>query len=331
MENQINNHSSNSTLQRSNAPILQPSSPRDPDEINLLEYIYALVKNKWWVVGATLLGLLLGFGAAKIEGPRWVAEVIIAPKEVESQKTPNLSAFGAFGGIVASQLNMGGNASLDKIDLILDSREFNAKFVEKFNLVPVIYKLQWPKAYKNFWDSARQNWKPEFVQPKPLEMGGMVKSTYLKKTLNKNNTMTLKIQSKDSAFTIDCANNYISYLNDYIKLNVQADAKENVFYLEKQLNSIADPLLREKIQSLIASEIEKQMVVSKEAFRIVDPAYLLKTFREKRLYPLVFGFGLFFLALIIIMLKQAISSINKTEEDNRWMVKIKKELLLFKK
>jgi hypothetical protein len=26
-------------------------SLRDPDEINLLEYIYVLIKNKWWVKG----------------------------------------------------------------------------------------------------------------------------------------------------------------------------------------------------------------------------------------------------------------------------------------
>jgi len=302
-------------------------SPRDPDEINLLEYIYVLVKNKWWIVGFTVLGLMLGYVAAKIKGPTWVAEVMIAPHETESQKTPSFAGLGALGGIVASQLNIGGNASLDKIDLILDSREFGAKLIDRYSLLPTIYKYQWPKTYHKSWDSLQNTWKADFIQPKPLEMGSFIKSK-IKKTTNKNNTMTLDIKSRDSTFSINLANNYIEYLNEYIKSNVQTDARENVSYLEKQLNGISDPLLREKIQGLIANEIEKEMVVSKEAFRIVDPVYLSKTFKEKKLYPLVFGFGMFFMICLVLVFGQAFSSAEKTEEDRQLLDKIKSEMFL---
>jgi uncharacterized protein involved in exopolysaccharide biosynthesis len=305
-------------------------STRDPDEINLLEYFYALVRRKNWIICLTITGLVLGYVAAKIKGPTWVAEAIIAPKETDSQKGPSLAGFGALGGIVASQLNIGGDASLDKIDIILDSREFNATLVEKNNLLPVIYKYQSPKAYKKFWDTVQQKWNQEFIQPKFLDMGGMVKG-YLKKVTNKNKTMTIKVQSKDSTFTITLANKYVIFLNDYIKTNIQNDAKENVEYLDKQLNGIADPLLREKLQSLIANEIEKEMVVSKEAFRVVDPVYLSKTFKQKKLYPLVFGFGLFFLSCLFVVFIHAFSSADKTEEDKRLLEKIKQELFLAKK
>jgi LPS O-antigen subunit length determinant protein (WzzB/FepE family) len=305
-------------------------STRDPDEINLLEYFYALVHRKNWIIGLTIAGLVLGFIAAKVKGPTWVAEAIIAPKETDSQKAPSFAGLGALGGLVASQLNIGGNASLDKIDLILDSREFNAQLVDKNNLLPDIYKNKYRKAYKKYWDTTQNKWKPEFEQPKLLDMGGMVKG-YLKKITNKNNTMSIKIQSKDSTFTINLANKYVTFLNDYIKTNVQGDAKENVDYLEKQLDAIADPLLREKLQSLIANEIEKEMVVSKEAFRVVDPVYMTKTFKEKKLYPLVFGFGLFFLSCLLVIFTHAFSSADKTEEDKKLLEKIKKELFFAKK
>jgi len=300
----------------------------DPDEINLLEYFYALVHKKWWIIGLTILGIVLGYVVAKVKGPKWEAEVIIAPKETDSQKGPNLSSFGALSGLVASQLNIGGNASLDKIDLILDSREFNSHLVESNNLLPFIYKCNYPKAYKKLWDSTQQKWTPEFTQPKFLDLGGMVRGS-LKKEIKKNNTMSIKIQSKDSLFSYTIANTYVTFLNDYIKTNVQDDAKENVAYLDKQLNSIADPLLREKLQALISNEIEKQMVVSKEAFRIIDPVYLTKTFKEKKLYPLVFGFGLFFMSCLLIIFAHAFNSADKTEEDKLLLNKIKKELLLF--
>jgi uncharacterized protein involved in exopolysaccharide biosynthesis len=125
----------------------QTSPQSNPDEINLLEYIYALVKHKWLIIGLTFFGLVSGYVAAQIKRPTWVAKAVIAPREAESQKMPSFSGLGALGGIVASQLNLGGNASLDKIDLILDSREFGAKLIDHYSLLPTIYKHQRPKVY----------------------------------------------------------------------------------------------------------------------------------------------------------------------------------------
>jgi LPS O-antigen subunit length determinant protein (WzzB/FepE family) len=305
----------------------QATCYKDPDEINLLEYLYALVHWKWLIIGLTILGFVLGNVLAMKKGPKWVADVVIAPKESESQKTTSLSGLGALSGIVASQLNIGGNASLDKIDLILSGREFNSKLVEKYDLLPLIFKEHMPKAYKKLRDTVNNSWVKGFRPPKPLEYGGMVKGFYLKDVINKNNTMTLSIKSKDSLLSITLANDYIEFLNDYIKTNVQEDAKENVQYLETQLNGISDPLLREKLQSLIASEIEKQMVVSKEAFRIVDPVFMSKQFKEKRLYPMVFAAGLFFISCLFVVFMQAFSSAEKTEEDRKLLDNIKRELL----
>lgn len=299
----------------------------DPDEINLLEYIYALVKNKWLILGATVLGLAGGYGAAKVKGPTWVAEVVIAPKEAESQKTPNLSSLGAFGGLVASQLSMGGNASLDKIDILLNSRDFNARLIEKYNLLPDLYRYKWPKVYAKEWDSTANGWKKSFRKPERLGMGSFLKGTFLKQT-TKDNLMTIQISSRDSALSLNISNYYIAFLNDDIKTTVQRDAKENVEYLERQLITIADPLLREKIQALIADEIEKTMVVSKEAFRVVDPVYLEEKFKEKQLYPMVFGAGMFFVVVVLIVLGHAFGTANKTEEDRLLIMKIRNALLL---
>ena len=123
-------------------PAAQTTAPayHDPDEINLLEYVYALVKRKWFIIGLTLLGLAGGRLVALIKGPTYICEMVIAPKEAESQKAPSFSGFGALGGIVASQLNMGGNASLEKIETILGTRKFNAEMINHYDLLPFIYK-----------------------------------------------------------------------------------------------------------------------------------------------------------------------------------------------
>ncbi|MBN1308635.1 MAG: hypothetical protein JXA18_11995, partial [Chitinispirillaceae bacterium] len=190
------------------------SPVHDPDEINLLEYLYALVKNKWLIIGVTLFGLIGGYVAALVKGPTWSAEAVIAPKEDETKKTPNLSSFGAFGGLVASQLNIGGNASLEKIEMILDSRDFSARFIEKYNLLPSLYRYQWPKIYAEEWDSAGGKWKSTFKKPEPLGMGDFFKGTFVKKKLNDNNTMTLEIRSRDSTLSLQLAGTIVEFLDE---------------------------------------------------------------------------------------------------------------------
>ncbi len=300
----------------------QPPAPvqqyQDPDEINLLEYFYALVKNKWLIAGAAILGLIGGYAAAIIKGPSYVATAVIAPRETDSQKAPNLSGLGMFGGIVASQLNIGGNASLDKIDLILDSRKFNADMIEAHELLPLVYA--------EYWDTAAQAWEDEFIPPESFKAGGYVKSEYLEKEINKNNTMNLTVSSSDSLVAAGILDAYLTHLDVFIRSSVQTEAKENRDYLENKLISITDPLLRAKIQELIANEVEKEMVVSKEAFRVIDPVFVSKKFKEKKLYPLVFAFGLFFLAVLFVVFRHALLSADKTEEDQRLIEGIKKEL-----
>lgn len=318
------------TNQSQNSPIVtshqSPVTNPDPDEINLLEYIYVLVKNKWWIIGATIIGILAGYGLALKKGPRFTTEAIIAAKESETQKTPNLSSFGAFSGLVATQLNISANPGLDKIDLILESRKFNAELIEKYDLLPMLYKEAMPKLYPKVFDTLKNCWKPDFKKPVMLGMGGMLKGAYLKRE-TKAGLMTIRIESKDSTFSDTLLSKYLQYLNSYIQDNVQTDAKENVSYLEKQLVTIADPLLREKIQTLIANELEKAMLVSKEAFRIVDPPFKYVTFKQKKLFPMVFGAGLFFMTMMIVVFGHAFASGQKTDEDRELIKKIRKSLL----
>jgi LPS O-antigen subunit length determinant protein (WzzB/FepE family) len=294
-----------------------PSS--DPDEINLLEYAYVLIKAKWWIVGLSFFGLVVGLVAAYIKGPSWVTETVIAPKETETQKAPNLGSLGLLGGMVASQLNLGGNASLDKIDLILDSRRFNAQLAYRYNLLPFIFS--------KYLDKKTNAWKKDFVPPiDSLSTGIALKGQFLKKETKPNNTMILTIKSNDSLATATITSAYLQFLDEYYRSSVQQNAKENSTYLENQLLTITDPLIRAKLQEMIASEVEKQMLVSKEAFQVLDPPYQKKVFKEKRLYPLVFGAGLFFVSMLWFVLAHALASSQKTDEDKTLISHIKDEL-----
>ncbi len=305
-------------MEEQNNP-MQSKPHSDPDEINLLEYLYVLVKNKWIIIGLTILGLVGGYIGALIKGPVYIADAVIAPKESESVRTPDLSGLGMFGGVVASQLNIGGNASLEKIELILNSRSFNAEIVEQKNLIPLVYP--------ELWDTVNNKWAGEGEMPRFISVGGYIKGKFLEKEINKNGTMTINIEHEDSLFSYKVLTAYLEYLDSYIRENVQEEAKENRDYLEKQIVGVTDPLLRAKFQELIAKEVEKMMVVSKEAFRIVDPVFAYKSFKEKKLFPLIFAFGMFFLAVLFVVFKHAFTSGDKTEGDKILIDDIKREIV----
>lgn len=292
------------------------------DEINILEYIYVLVKNKWWIIGFALLGLVSGYLLAIIKGPTFKAEAVIAAKENENKTAPNLSGLGAFGGLVASQLNIGGNPGLDKIDLILGSRKFNAELIEKYALLPQVIKNLYPKVYKIWYDTVKNEWKEGFEKPNILSIGAAVSSEILKRQLNVNNTMTIMVNSKDSIFADTLLSKSLQYLNVYIKDMVLREARENVSYLDKQLEIVADPLLREKLQGLIANEIEKEMLVSKEAFRVVDPQLRTVEYKDKKMLSVVFSCCFLFLTVLIIVVGHTLAS-QRSREDEELIQKIK--------
>jgi hypothetical protein len=322
-------YSRNENIPMQKSPDSQKSSQyspvNNPDEINLLEYIYVLVKNKWWILGAALFGLAAGYIAAIVKGPTYVAEAVIAAKENDNKSTPNLSSLGAFSGLVASQLNISGNPGLDKIELILGSRKFGAEMVERYGLLPEIIKNLNPKVYAKAYDTIQNKWVKDFVQPNLLMIGSALNGAFLKKEI-KNNTMIISIESKDSTFSDTLLSRYLQYLNIYIQSTVRTDAKDNVSYLEKQLITVADPFLREKIQGLISNELEKEMLVSKEAFKVIDPPIRNVNFKAKKLYPIGFCGGLSIMVTFLIFVLNAFFNAQKTEYDKVLLEKIKNKL-----
>ncbi|MBD3420710.1 MAG: hypothetical protein GF398_11385 [Chitinivibrionales bacterium] len=304
-------------------PVYRQQPVDDPDEINLLEYFYALIKHKWIIILATSLGLAGGYSAAIVKGPSFVAEATIAPKEKEDQKMPSISGFGALGGIVANQLNLGGNASLEKIALVLGTRKFNGELVEEYKLLPFIYKHSAPERYAEFYDSARNSWKDDFDKPDKMIIGDML-SGLVEHEINEN-AMTLTISSKDSLYATRLIGIYIEFLDNYLRKMVQEESQSNEKYLTERIQIVSDVLLREKILSLIAQEEERQMLVSKEAFKVIDPPFTRKEFKAKKLYPIVFGFGLFFITVLFVVFGHAFTSADKTEEDKLLLEKIKRE------
>jgi len=298
------------------------------DEINLLELFYVFVKFKTIIIIFCGIGFIGGFIAARVKGPTHTSQAVLMARESD-RPTPNLGAFGAFGGLAG--LNIAGNPGLERIQLILNSREFNSRFIEKYDLTTGIYAYannKWlRKTYRNFYDTTSGKWDENIILYRPEQLSGVLSSTLFKKNITKEGTLELQVRSSDSLFSYTTLAACLEFLNHHIQTSVQTEAKENVDFLEKQLFTISDPLLREKLQEKIAAEIEKAMIVSKEAFRVLDRPFCSKQHKEKKMYPIAGAFAMFFASSgLLIFFHYIFGAGNTNSENRRWIGMIRKEM-----
>jgi hypothetical protein len=307
----------------------QQCGPASEDEINLLEIAYVLIKYKTLIVLFSIMGLAGGFLAARAKGPTYTSSAVIMAKESDKQ-SPNLGAFGALGSFAAGQLNLAGNPGLDRIEIHFDSRQFKAELIEKYDLLDDIYRLGLPKVYREHYDTTNGRWieNETFSAPTPMKAAGLLSKKFFEKEVEgKRGTMTLRVKSGDSTFTNKVIEGTLEHLNNYIRTAVQRDAKNNIDFLEQQLITIADPLLREKLQGMIASEIEKAMIISNEAFKIIDKPFCVKKHREKIIYPAAAAMGMFMItAMAVIFLYYVLGGGNTSSESRHWVKLIRREL-----
>ncbi|MDR2577945.1 MAG: hypothetical protein LBC70_03905 [Chitinispirillales bacterium] len=303
--------------------------PAPEDEINLLEIAYVLVKYKALIALFSIIGLVGGFLAARAKGPTYIASAVIMAKESDKQ-APNLGAFGAFGSFAAGQLNLAGNPGLDKIEIHFDSRRFKAELIEKYDLLDDIYRLGLPKVFRRHYDTTAGRWMEDenFSKPIPMQAAGVLSRNFFGKEIDgKKGTMTLSVKSSDPLFTTKVIEGALEHLNDYIRTDVQHDSKNNINFLEQQLITIIDPLLREKLLGMIAAEIEKAMVISNEAFKIIDKPFRVKKHREKIIYPVAAAFGMFLAtSAAAVFLYYILGGGNINSESQRWVKRIRREL-----
>jgi len=238
---------------------------------------------------------------------------------------PNLGSLGGLGGLVASQLNLQGNTSLEKIERTLGSRLFGADMVKKNDLLPALYEYSDPNYYNEWYDSVSGKWRDGFRIPNYLSVGNTVRG-YLQKSVNRG-VLTMTVSSGDSAFSHLLLDSYITHLNLFLKKKIEDDAEENIDYLQNRLSQITDPLLREKVQSLIAVEVEKMMVVSSSVFEVVDPIFMYVSFRQKKLYPLLLVFGFCCVAAFFILCTHIFRTEKLTEREKKSFEEIKDALL----
>ena len=123
-------------------------------------------------------------------------------------------------------------------------------------------------------------------------------------------TLSVTAKYHDPEIAAKLVEYYLVSLNEHLSSEAKQAAEINRKFLEKQLDKTSDPIVRNKIYSMIAQEIEAAMmsdVKENFGFKVIDPPRIpgerLKVKKEKRTMIVSFIASLFFGIFLIFFLE----------------------------
>lgn len=295
-----------------------PAAPTaEEDEINLLDLFLVLLRHKFLIV---FLVIVAGVGAVfyslGLENI-YRSDATLTPRE-EEKSGPSIPSLGGLGGMMAGQLGLGGGGSLEKLEVVLSSRELTLKIINKYDLMPIIFQEQ--------WNEEKGTWDAEVEEPPTLQDGlKAVKSGMLKVSSDpEKGTLTVGFEHKDPQTAQKLVEYYVKELSETLRAEVLHDANENKRFFREQLDRTSDALLKEKIYNMLAKEIEKETFASAQkyySFQVVDPPIvpdLDKKIAPKRSIICILSvFVAFFFAVFLSFFLEFIRRI-KTDDPERY-------------
>jgi uncharacterized protein involved in exopolysaccharide biosynthesis len=224
-------------------------------EINILDYINII--NKYKIIILLFIAVsVIATGIISLLSPKiYQATAIIMPTDDGTNTRGSMSAMARRFGIHTDQIS-----DATEIVTLLKSNILMEKVINKHNLLTAFFSKD--------------------------DLGGMTGSgkiwngiRYLKNIYKVNNNLRegvieLSAEFKDPKTSADIINYILTELTDYMSSEAKRTAETNREYLESLIDKNTDPLIQQKIYSLIAHQIEISMMAEvKEnfVFKILDP------------------------------------------------------------
>ncbi len=224
------------------------------DEIYLLDYIHILSRKKKLILAIVAVSVV-ATGIISFLSPRiYEARAVIMPS-AQPQEQSSLNAVATQLGILSAQTS---NAS--EIISLLQSTILMERVIKTYDLLPVFFgkDAAGQKPEKKIWDGIRY----------------LRKRIYKVRDNKRDGVIEISVQFKDPEVSAKIVTYILAELTDYMSSEAKRVAETNRKYLESLIDKNADPLIKQKIYSLIARQIEISMMAEvKEnfAFKILDP------------------------------------------------------------
>lgn len=271
-------------------------------QVDLVEYLYAVLRYKFRIVIVAILGAGAVFGLSLSVEDRFSAEAVVA---VNINENP--------GGVAPKSYRGSDTLSLLEHDFIIDpntgneldrmlarvnSYAFGEHFIETYDLLPWLFR--------SHWDSEAEVWLGDF-KPDMREAVKLLKTSRLYFEMD-DATGLLKVgmNAQDPAQAADLVNKFVPLFNEYIRENELNELNQRRAYLEQRLSEVNNIELHRSIFRLLETQLAVESLLFARAnypLEMIQPATvpLYKSYPSRKKWAVLALFGLVMLGVMAVI------------------------------
>lgn len=241
------------------------------DEIDLLEYISEILNNKYKIMMLSMLVSSAVFGFTFLMQERYESLVNLALVEKES-----------LGGVAPDNRRAPEMMTLLEHDFITNtvyenyqerimakmrSRVFTEYFLNKNQLLPLIFHKH--------WDSQNKTWIDGYQPNMTLAARIFRQQICAVEHSRDNNLMTVRVSWKDPHTAAQIANQFVADFNTFMRNKAIEDANNKLKFLEQELQNTKVLEMRKSFYRLMEAQLVKKMLATNKkeySLEVLDPA-----------------------------------------------------------
>ena len=304
----------------------QQTPPFNIDQqIDLLEYLHALLRHKYAIFIAATLAAMLVFSLTLLMDNKYTAHSLVAinineePGSVKPDERQSNYTLGLLENDFILDSSQSRSNESKRMMATLNSYSFNVKFIEEQNLLPYIFQ--------DDWDPINETWIDGF-QP-DMRRANEAFITMRSYELNDDTGLLwIFFTTKDPEFSAKLANAIIPSFNNFTKQKQVKLIEERQAYLNKRLQEIDNIQLHRSIYRMIESQIgAESLIFARKDYplEVIQPALppLHKSSPKRKQYAALSFIGFLVLGMMIAMgsvllkkIKQGLSEYQTTIADD---------------
>ena len=306
------------------------------DEINLLELWNVLWRRKIFISGFTLLMTLIAVYVTLYVLPvTYQSQAVLLPNG--SSDSSKLGSLASLAGSLPIPISLpGGDSGSQLLLAFLQSRDLKLKLIEKYELLP--------RLYKEVWDPVNRVWVVENPAERPTAILAIqkekLKEIYKVEQDDTTKLITITWVDEEAPFAAEMLRRVTAELDYYLANEYVSDAKRERLFVEKQLADATRelerweqqvptdeiPLATIKREQLAAStvyvELRKQVELAKFAeekevinFKTIDKPFVPEDrYKPKRALICALTLAMAgFISIIIVFIQNGVANQRRKE------------------
>jgi uncharacterized protein involved in exopolysaccharide biosynthesis len=240
-------------------------------DIDLLNYIYAVFDAKWFIVFVAIItgGLSMLYALSLPETYQGVVRVDVIDISDPGGVRPDSRQMQESIGMLEYDFLLRAKKEnyVQKVLAHLRSKQFTRRFLDSYNIYRYIYPQE--------WDNATSTWNGGFLLDK-----GLAQKTFMKDLIHivhapETDIVAVKVIAKDPAIAADLSNLYVYAFNQYMREQALAKVDSKFRYLEETLDQTGATEIQQMLFRLMEAQTAVAMLANgrnEYILEVLDPA-----------------------------------------------------------